>query len=200
MNHTNKSQSMMFAVLLAAGLIPCIAQAGTFYVGAGIGQANSDVDTDSIAFVSGTPISVDNTTTAFKLFGGYQFSKYIGIELGYIDMGEIKASAPGPDTYTIALSGFDAFFVGTWPISNDFTLFGKLGFISWNSDITISLAGIGTGSGSENDIDLAFGVGGQYNISKNFGVRVEYEAFDIDVQKAGAGSTFVLSLSATYSF
>jgi len=200
MYQPKKTHSMMLAAVLAAGLTPCIAQAGAWYVGAGVGQAKSDIDTDSIAFLSGTPVNTDETSTAFKIFGGYQFGKHFGIEVGYIDRGEVSATAPGPDTYKMALSGIDAFVVGILPISNEFSLFGKLGFISWNSDVTVSLAGFGTGKANESDIDLAFGLGAQYNFTKNIGVRAEYEAFDIDVAQAGAGNTYVLSLSATYKF
>jgi OmpA-OmpF porin, OOP family len=204
MNQTRKTRSMMLAAVLAAGLTPCIAQAeaeaGAWYVGAGIGQANSDFDTDSIAFISGTPIDADGTSTAFKIFAGYQVGKYFGIEFGYIDMGEITATAPGPDTYTAALSGFDAFVVGIWPISNEFSLFGKFGFIAWNSDLSVSLAGLGSAKDSFSDTDLAYGFGAQYNFSKNFGLRAEYEAFDIDPVAAGAGNTYVVTLSATYKF
>jgi OOP family OmpA-OmpF porin len=204
MNLPNKTHSVMLIAVLTAGLTPCLAQAQSeaagWYLGAGVGQASSDFDVDTIVYFSGIPFDDTGTDTAFKIFGGYQFGNNLGVELGYIDMGEISTIAPGPDTYTVALSGFDVFAVGILPIGNKFSLFGKLGFISWSSDATVTLAGVGTGKASESDIDLAYGLGAKYNFTRNFGVQAEYEGFDIDVVQAGAGNSRVLSLSATYKF
>jgi OmpA-OmpF porin, OOP family len=196
--------SLKGIVVLVAGLalttVAGITHAEGWYVGIGAGQATSDADTDGITFLSGPgPISVDETDSSFKVFGGYQFNKYLGVEVGYIDMGETSATAPGPDTYKFALTGFEVAAMGTWPISEKFSLFGKLGLVSWNSDVTFNVSGIG-GSVSENGTDAMVGAGAQYNFTKNLGVRAEVEVFDIDEVDAGAGSTYIVSLGAMFRF
>lgn len=190
--------------LLGFANIAGAAQTNGYYAGLGFGQATSDADTAGILFISGpSALTVDDTDTAFNIFGGFKFNDYFAMELAYVDLGEVSVTANGAgfsDTYKFALDGLVVEAVGTWPINKHFSLIGKFGFIAWNSDATVNLSGIGSFSVNEDSTDLAFGVGGQFNFSKNFGLRAEFDSFDIDVTEAGAGDTNKFSLSAVVSF
>lgn len=87
--------------------IPLLGHAESgFYFGGGFGGSRIEQDiglTVTIFTDSNVPrppdpdIFVDElagTDAAFKVFGGYQFGKYIAIEGGYVDLGEAESSVP----------------------------------------------------------------------------------------------------------
>ena len=65
-----------------------------WYVGGGLARANVDVDIDG-ADLGGTPIDldIDDDSVAWRLFGGYRFNRYVGVEGGYINFDEFESSA-----------------------------------------------------------------------------------------------------------
>ena len=192
----------MASVLGFAG-IAGTAQAGG-YAGLGFGQATSDTDTATILSRSrSSTLITDDTDTFFKVFGGLKFNDYFAMEMAYVDLGEVSVTANGvgfSDRYNFGLDGLVVEAVGTWPINKRFSVFGKFGFITWNSDFTINRSGRNSVSGGDSGTDLALGAGGQFNFTKNFGLRAEFEAFDIDELVAGVGGTNTFSLGAVVSF
>ena len=123
------------------------------YIGASAGQGNQEVGT------------FDEADTAFKVFGGYRFIKFFGVEADYRDFG-----APETQGVEVDSTAFDLWAVGVIPIAN-FELFGKAGVTSWESEIT--------GQPDQDGSDLAYGVGAAWKISK-IAVRLEFEMFDVD--------------------
>src|SRR3954468_3942309 len=86
-------------------------------VGGSIGQSKIKVDCPAVA-------SCDDTDTAFRVFGGYDFNKNFGAELGYTDLGKVTFS--GGD---IKATAWDVMAVGRLPLGGDkFALYGKLGW------------------------------------------------------------------------
>lgn len=156
-----------------------------FYVGAGFGDAGLELQHSDL-------IDFDGSDTAFKLLGGYQFMKYFGVELEYIDAGDAddtwRGQVEGFDTEVrnvIGLSGFNASAVGILPLGDQFNVFGKLGFIIWDADLeeTISVDELKyseTFRDSDSGTDFSWGIGASWYFLENFGVRVEYQAFEIE--------------------
>lgn len=188
--------------LLAASPAFAADDAG-FYVGAGLGQSSVKVD-----IVEGADF--DASSTAFKLFGGYQFFKYLGVELEYIDAGDADDSwSYDSGTFTerlkatIGFSGFNTSAVGILPIGEKFNLFAKLGFIYWDADLKLQYTYTdikGSFSESERDsdsgTDFSWGIGGTFKITPNLGVRAEYQDFDI----AEADRTDLWTISGVWMF
>src|SRR5688572_29302967 len=54
-----------------------------FYVGAGVGSGTLDFDQNDF-----TVAGLDDSDTAFKVYGGYTFNEFISVEAAYIDAGE----------------------------------------------------------------------------------------------------------------
>lgn len=123
------------AVLVAT---PASAQV---YLGGGIGSAKTDTREDS-----------------WKLFGGYQFNRTWGLELGYTDLGRYR----GADIETWSLAG-----TGTQPLGERWSVFGKLGAAANRPHF----------SGSSRRTDLLVGVGVGYTFTKNIGLNLEYEDY-----------------------
>ena len=71
------------------------------------------------------------------------------------------------------------------------TIFGKLGFASWEADLTLN----GIDLGSEDDQDTAYGLGASFNLG-SFQLRAESEMFDVgDVE-----DLYMLSAGFVYTF
>jgi len=148
---------LIFALLF---LFCLPAHAAGPYFSLGVGASNfktvdtTYVDTQfAIAQTQGFSPSSSVTNTAGgvgKLLAGYQFNKYLGIEGGYIGLGESNAMRegmqPGPsganttseDTFT-ARQVFDA--TGAFltanaglPISSSFSIFAKGGVFRWHAE------------------------------------------------------------------
>lgn len=161
---------LLIAVLcLSVG--PAAAQGTGFYAGGSIGQTSVDVCDD----LNGLGLtSCDDKDTGFKLFGGYNFNQNFGVEIGFVDLGEITATGPG-GTARLESDGFQAVAVGIIPINPQFGVFGKLGLFMW--DVTASGPG---GSLSDDGTDIMFGAGVAWRFTPQLSLRGEWERFDFD--------------------
>ena len=161
-----------------------------FYMGAGFGTTKLDDDSfDGVDF--------DDSDTGFKVFGGYSFNPYFAVEASYFDLGEAGGNFDdivGPISFDVGVSGFGASAVGVLPVSDMFSVFAKLGYATYDVDAHVSISGLGSGSDSQSESDMTYGIGGAMSFGQ-FGVRLEYEAIDVD-----AGDANMLSLSGVYRF
>jgi outer membrane protein with beta-barrel domain len=184
--HKRLGLTVIAAFALAASMA---AQADTqpgFYAGAGLGTTKIGADElDNTGF--------DDSDTGFKIFGGYDFNQNFGVEVSYFDLGEGSIEDAG-DSASIGVSGLSASAVGRLPLSDMFSLYGKLGFASYDVDFDFNVAGFGSGSQSDSDSDMIYGVGGALNFG-NFGMRLEYEALNVD-----GGDINMISLSGLFRF
>ena len=124
------------------------AEAGP-YIGAGIGKVDYN---DSL-----WSIEDGANATGWKLFSGYQFNRYLGLEAAYIDMGKVDYQNASVETKGFTIDG-----IGSIPIGPVFAIFGKLGIFRWDQDINYS--------GQDSDAtgtDLTWGYGfGAYLFNK----------------------------------
>lgn len=167
--------------LLASTAVLAETQPG-FYVGAGVGQATTEIDG-----------GFDADDTAFKVFGGYNFNQYFGVELTYFDGGEPDERA-GLGRIEVSTTGLNASAVGRLPVSNVFSLIGKIGFASYESDFKARVGNTTVFSESGSDEDLSYGIGGVFDLG-SFELRAEYEALDISDAEFN-----VLSVGGVYKF
>ena len=61
------------------------------------------------------------------------FNQFVGGELEYIDGGTVRDGAFGIDS-----TGLNASLKGNWPITEQFDVFGKVGYYFWDADIDFS--------------------------------------------------------------
>jgi len=199
--------SLMLAGVLGVCLILAVtstaqAAGNNWYAGAGIGSADtdassSDYDNDLAGLGYTTASDVDDTDTGWKLFGGYEFTENWAIEGAYVDLGDVTSDTvvnDGPDDWTprdfvkaatnehpYSVDGFTLAGKGTWPINDQFSIFGKLGVFVWEADIDVDCRGCGaSNSDDESGTDWTGGVGASYDFSNNIGVRIEYERYATD--------------------
>jgi len=119
--------------------------------------------------------SFDGADTGYKLFGTYMFNNGFGIEGGYIDFGDPDDDLLG-QTARIDAEAWSLYGVGALGLSDSFDLFAKAGVISWEADSLIDGIPISADDGE----DLALGIGAKWNSDGAFGLRAEFEWFDVD--------------------
>lgn len=143
------------AILLSA-FVAVPAVAANMYAGVNVGLAKTDV-------------SGFDTTTSFALLGGYSFNENIAAEVAYSNFGS-KDTGFGFSTKIRALSISG---IGSYPINDQFSVFGKLGFASTAFERTSFPA--------ENKSDLTYGFGGKYNVNNQVSIRVGYDVYKVSV-------------------
>jgi OOP family OmpA-OmpF porin len=174
------SAAWFMLVTLTAG--PAIAEQG-FSAGASIGHSTVELRESGL--------SADFDSVGYKVFAGYMFNDNFGFEGGWVDFGSADENILGSNV-EINTDGFDLFAVGAVPVSDSFDLFAKAGFLSW--DVGASIDGFDLGSDSGED--LALGFGGRFKTRSGFGLRAEYEWFDIP----DTDSAWMLSIGFDYAF
>ena len=108
------------------------------------------------------------------------------------------AGQPASDNWKA--NGINVSAVGTWPLANQFSLLGKLGFTRWSVDDKFSVGGL-SGAAKEDGIDLSLGIGAQYAFAKQWAGRAEYEVFkNVGKDTTGKSDIDVLSIGVVYKF
>jgi OOP family OmpA-OmpF porin len=162
----------IFGVLAAAFASSAAAQA-TPYVGAGFGQSKAK---EWCTNAGG--ISCDDRDTAWRAFGGYQFSRNFAAELGYTNLGKFNAAVAGL-TDDAKVNAWDLSLLAAWPLSNQFAIFGRLGGYRANAKEETNFVG----NFEHTNNDLTYGLGGQFDFTRNLGLRVEWQRY----AKVGGG-------------
>lgn len=170
-------KSVLAAILASSISLPVIAADTGFYVGGSVGRSDYGVGPGDLGMTSGT---VDDTDTAYKVFGGYNFTRNFGVEAAYVDLGDLTFSGnvgATPVSGSADVEGFNISAVLTAPINERFSVFGKLGAFVWDGDFSANSTAV-SWSGSDSGTDFSAGLGASYSFNKNLSLRAEYEYFD----------------------
>ena len=158
---------IMLGVLGLASLFAATSSiAGEAYVGASAGLVNIEDDSAGTGF-SDTPFG-------FKVFGGYEFTENFALDVAYTSTLDDAEDNVGGIPIDISLDAFIIRGVGAFPVTDDFSVLGSVGF--WDGDSDVSGGGL---SGSGSDDGLTLGVGGKYRF-ESVSIRGEFEWFDTD--------------------
>jgi len=184
--------------------VPAHAADPGFYLGAGIGQMNTQVDD-----VWDSGFDFDESDVGFKIFGGYRFLPWLAVEGAYVDGGspedKVDYGDGDRDSLAIEVKSLVAAAVFSLPLGERFELFLKPGIAYWDATTRLkySYPSVGlAGSFSEDDDGSAFflGAGGGYQLGENFGVRLEYEWFEVAPEWDSDQEEFVDELDGTAGF
>jgi OOP family OmpA-OmpF porin len=160
-------KKITWATTMCLVLFTGTAVADGLSLGASYGYANIE---DSAA-----GFSFDAADTGYKLFGKYMFNNGFGIEGGYIDFGKPDDDFLG-QTAQIDAEAWSLYGVGALGLSDSFDLFAKAGVVSWEADSLIDGIPVDADDGE----DLALGIGASFNANETFGLRAEFDWFDVD--------------------
>ena len=161
--------------------------AGNAYVGVSLGReqtVNHDVDAARLGLTP--PSSIDSAgDIPRKFFGGYQFNDYFALEGGYFNVGGVSASGTSvvsgsPQSIMLETAGWDFMGVGILPLGAGFSLFGKFGIYTSNSEATYAPVLAGEVSHIFESTDIMAGAGVSWEFTahgQRFGLRGEWERF-----------------------
>lgn len=201
-----------FVLLVAVSVHPAWSQEGRRYVGVSFGQAEH---LDGCARAS---VPCNNKVNSWKLFAGYQFNRYFAADLAYTDLGELSGSGPvrGADvTLNTEVTAWDLVGVGSWPVIDRFSLYGKLGLYRAETEVRrtesrIVFAGVfgqfpvtqtTSTSANKKNTDATFGIGARYDITRNFALRAQWQRYqDVGGSEVGQSDIDVLSAGLMYRF
>ncbi|MFL6708109.1 MAG: outer membrane beta-barrel protein [Massilia sp.] len=174
----------------AAAAAPA-APASNFYVGAGVGQSEQKYSIEGM--------NAKDNETAFLINGGYKFNQNVALEIGYTSFGKLEESVPNA-SLSIEPKSFYAAVVGTYPINEQFAVFGKLGAARTRTTLSVSLNGV-SDSVKNNDNSVLVGIGASYAVTSNVDITLEYLNFG-KVAKADGDSIKAsqITLGARFSF
>jgi OOP family OmpA-OmpF porin len=170
-------------VVAAFAAAPASAQ---FYGGLSLGR--SDLNGNA-ADINNPGLTITGTggdkKSAWKVFGGYQFTPNWGAELAYASLGSatgnLSRTVPaGTGTFRVKNDNWALFGTGTLPIASGFNLTGKVGLSMNRARMTFSGSGAGffaSDSGGDRNTALALGIGANYWFNRNLAVRAEWEDF-----------------------
>jgi OOP family OmpA-OmpF porin len=151
-----------------------------FYVGAGVGQFN--VNIDDIDQTDNAIERLDDDDASWKAFVGYRVNPYFALEAAYIDFGKpnTRSSASGSNgDYRVKIDGFAPYAIGTIPVG-PVELFGKIGYYFYNVDLRADFDDPVKPDidSSKSDEDLMYGVGVGATFFDHVNARLEYERID----------------------
>ena len=183
--------SVIALALLSLAVTPVLA--GEFFVGGALGQASTDVP----GATSGSGVTVDDSSTGYKVFGGYNVARYFSVEGAYVDGASVKMDA-APYSASLETSGFAFRAMGVLPLREKLSLFADLGMYMWDGDATIN-DGFSTASGSTDGTDPVYGIGMGWQAMKNGKVRVEIERYTTSSEGVDM-DTDMISVGFAYNF
>ena len=186
MKRTKTTLSLAAALVLTSAL-PLAAQADTgAYVGASFGNARLDDDFGGFGF--------DTDANAYRFFGGVQLGDNLGIEAGYLNLGEFSESIDlGGLLSRTDISG-DGWTLGATlalPLSGNLSLFGKGGVFFWDADVSVDGFSIDT-PGDDNPY---YGGGLKLDLGDNFSLTGDWTVYEFDILE-----TDVISIGFNYRF
>ena len=200
--------------LIVLPVLPALAQSDSYaYGGLSVGQSRAKIDQDRIANgLAGTGLSLnsmskDQSDTGVRLFGGYQFNRYLALEGGIFSLGKFGFNATTSPVGTLSgdikLQGASLDLVGTLPLGERWSLLGRVGM--QRARATDHFAGTGAVSvlnpnPRETANNSKFGFGIQYEFSRSFLMRAEAERYRVNDAVGNRGSVNVVSLSAVFPF
>ena len=210
----NPSGLLALAILAALSSSDVAAYDDTgWYIGGNYGWTAATIDDDRIisslaarGFTAGAIEDFDRDN-GFKAFLGYQFSPYFALEGGYVDLGSygyaLTTTPAGTLTGDIDLRGINLDLVGRMPVTEQFSLFARVGAIYAEADTRF----VGTGAvnvldpnPTAEEVNYKFGVGMEYAFSRALSMRIEAERYRIDDAIGNQGDIDMLSAGLVYRF
>ncbi|HPQ95715.1 MAG: outer membrane beta-barrel protein [Thiothrix sp.] len=130
----------------------------------------------------------DGTTGVGKLYAGLRANYLVGVEAGYMNLGDTETAGldDGPDgepgqgrnsaRITSSTSGLYAAGIAYLPLVQNAELMGKLGALYWDRDSGKQVERTGEyHQANDSGLSPLLGVGAQYQLGQNLHVRGEWE-------------------------
>lgn len=199
---------------LLATASPVLAQGDNYLYGGGsVGRTRARLGeariTSSLlgAGLDTTSFTADKKDTAYRLFGGYQFNRYFGLEAGYFNLGkfgfEATTNPAGTLKGDIRLSGFNLDLVGTLPLTERLSAIGRVGVQNAKARDRFSGSGAVTvldPNPSKRSTQAKVGAGLQYELTRSLLLRGEVERYRVNDAVGNKADVNMLSVGLVIPF
>lgn len=174
------------AALLMLLAAPISAQAGGFYVGASVGQAELSDDFGGF--------SVNEDSTAYRVVAGWSFNDFFALEGGYHNFGDFQQvfdDLGTPVTVSLSADGFTLGAVGSVPLTDRFSLMGRAGWYFWDGDAEIN----NVTQATPEDSNLYVGAGITFDVTERFQLTGDWTRYELEDVNSN-----VISIGLQYRF
>ncbi len=169
-----------------------------WYLGGQVGLATTDTSSADIDYfyqeseLTASSVDIADSDFAASLFAGYQFSQYVALEVGYIDLGEREVTFVGESTdidrfydsieriYPQSAKGLSAAAVASWSVTDDIIVSGKFGYWRWKGDYGTFENAAKVGKDSISGNDLWFGAELSYRLTQRSQVYFTAQRLKLD--------------------
>jgi OmpA-OmpF porin, OOP family len=159
---------ILWTALATIGLTGITHAEGMGRFGIGLGRATIEAD----------DFDLEGRATAWEIFGGYEFNPYLAVEAGYIDGGKADDEIAGvvieTDTYALVAS-----VIGSLPVGECCSLYGRAGYMHWESDQEARVAGDVIATLDVDGNEPFFGAGASATVDASL-IRLEYRLASLD--------------------
>ena len=181
-----------------------------FYIGGALGLSKNGIETSNltnpdVCAVVGSSCTTDDKGRTFQIYAGANIFPYLSVEGAYNDLGNTGEVTDGTITATQETSALTFSILGKLPVSEAFSVYGKIGVARWETDSQVI-----NRSASDHGIDLTFGAGAEYKLNDDFTVRLSWDRYNnVGADRAfldSAGSRTVdvdvdvISVGVSYNF
>lgn len=162
----------MFKKIIATAALATLAssafaaQPGTFYAGVDGGVTKIH--------------DLDDNKGSFGGFVGYNFNENFATEIGARRLGSWTIEGVDLDADQYAAS-----VVGTWPLQQNFNVFGRLGYNKLKAEASYRGASV-----DDSDSGVLYGVGVGYNFTPTIAGRIEFQKPSSDSHNVSASVVF----------
>jgi OOP family OmpA-OmpF porin len=207
-------------VAISALAVPCataddydVRNDSMWYIGANVGQSRARIDDARILgsgfFNGATSVAINNDDrhVGYKLYGGYQFNKYLALEGGYFDLGRFGYTVTTVPAGTLhgetRIRGANLDVLGMLPIFDRFSAFARVGVNYARAKDSFTSSGfvnVANSNPSENGTNYKFGLGLQYQITDSLAMRLEGERYRVKDGIGNKGDIDLYSVGLIYQF
>jgi len=165
-------------------------------------QACDDLGFGSQDFFATATCLTGDDELAFGINASYYFTNHIGVEGGYLNLGDSSFATVSPiidvpfgfppplETVEISTNVVYGALAGTLPLSERLSVTGRVGLYEASIDFQID-DGFGTANFElESTSDTYFGASINYDITRNFSLQLRHDNFDVEVNTVGLTYSF----------
>jgi OOP family OmpA-OmpF porin len=109
-------------------------------------------------------LATDRSSNGGKLYGGYEFTPNVAVEAGYADVGKASSAAGDVKGHGVFVDA-----VGKVPLTESLSALGRIGAFNGRAKDNLGNSDSGT--------DVKVGLGLQYDLNKQAGIRGEWERY-----------------------
>jgi OOP family OmpA-OmpF porin len=202
------------AVLASPGLFAQdMAHQNGLYLGLGAGESKARIDNARIRQgllsqgLSTSTLAEDGRDTGYKAYLGFPLDPNWAVEAGYFDLGRFgfnaTTSPAGSLSGTARIRGLNLDLVGTLPITDRWSLMGRLGAAYAQTQARFGGTGavtVGDPSSNQRETNYKYGLGTQYAFTPALSLRLEAERYRVNDAVGRHGDVDLVTLGLVYRF